>query len=725
MNGIIYKGAHATKSRLSFSKVKKYVLILLAVLLIAGIFPVYSLVAFADDPLGPDDSLDQTDPTEDSYVVTIKTGIGSNDSDRVYADVPAGTLLGEIAGFSSASPAAKSPGWKFAGWDAPMNLAMEINDDVTIEALWEPVVHAEIIQPDKKEMHYYFEDLKVVITHSGTGKNMVFHYVAYLNGTQVDKGDADVQDPGTGLNKLTVHTIDYTITISLYIQGNEFDGIGSSSDTKPSYSVAFVPGLYGDFAPTTYSGLLDGSNMPAAPEPIAQSGWKFSGWKNVTTGEIVAPDEALPSYVTGDVTYEAQWVENVFVVTFDILNGTWADGTSATITATFASGGIFPDAPEGMIPLAAYSNCTGAWNVALAEWPAAVAEDATYTFSYDVINTYTVSFTPGTQGAFEPVLFADIEHGSPTPAAPAITGNAGYAFTGWSPAFAGTVTNNAIYVAQWVVVPPTTAGYIVNHRNASTDELLVIETQTGTIGTTATAEPQTIENFTYDADFAGTLLSGAIEADGSLVLTLYYTPVVTIPLDETPPAPPVVPPTTPPFETLTTPPPVDLVDTDTLTTPPPVELVDYSTPTTQHPAELVDYNIATTNFTEWALANLILAVLGIFAAIVMLIAFISRRKQEEITEDDYLLAENDYIRAEQKLRKRMVWCTASVIVGVIAIVFFILTEDITAPMTLVDSWTIWQVAVFAIQIAFTVLALNGKKEDVETYIDTVSFSELY
>ncbi|MCL2757398.1 MAG: hypothetical protein FWD43_04900 [Coriobacteriia bacterium] len=252
----------------------------------------------------------------------------------------------------------------------------------------------------------------------------------------------------------------------------------------------------------------------------------------------------------------------------------------------------------------------------------------------------------------------------------------------WTVTVGGFASDNYIIIFQpgsvTVAAPttppaPTTAGYTVNHRNAATGELIATENFTGTIGATAVAVPQTIANLTYASGYAGTVLSGIIVADGSLVLTLYYTPVVTIPPDDTP------------------------------TGPPPTEIPGDLTPTT--------------NFTAWALINLILAVVGILAAVVMLIAFFSKRKQEETTHDDYE-------QTEQKRRKRMTWRIVNVIAGVIAVVLFFLTEDITAPMTLVDNWTIWQAVVFVAQIAFTVLALYKKKEDVQIETGTVNFVEL-
>ncbi|MBV1757007.1 MAG: InlB B-repeat-containing protein, partial [Dethiosulfatibacter sp.] len=62
---------------------------------------------------------------------------------------------------------------------------------------------------------------------------------------------------------------------------------------------------------------------------------------------------------------------------------------------------------------------------------------------------YTVTFAPGSQGTFTPVLRENLEYGEPTPTPPATPGQSGYTFTGWDPAVAQTVTGDATYTAQW------------------------------------------------------------------------------------------------------------------------------------------------------------------------------------------------------------------------------------------------------------------------------------
>jgi hypothetical protein len=51
------------------------------------------------------------------------------------------------------------------------------------------------------------------------------------------------------------------------------------------------------------------------------------------------------------------------------------------------------------------------------------------------------------------------------------------------------------------------------------------------------------------------------------------------------------------------------------------------------------------------------------------------------------------------------------VAAVIAIIIFILTEDMTQPMQLVDLWTIVHVIIFIAQIVLTIFATYRKSDD--------------
>ena len=84
--------------------------------------------------------------------------------------------------------------------------------------------------------------------------------------------------------------------------------------------------------------------------------------------------------------------------------------------------------------------------------------------------------------------------------------------------------NNILY-AQWK--PRTDVRYTVEHykQNLAGDGYELAETEaslTGTTGQTATAQPKSYDGFTLNEGAEGTVASGVIAGDGTLVLKLYY-----------------------------------------------------------------------------------------------------------------------------------------------------------------------------------------------------------
>jgi uncharacterized repeat protein (TIGR02543 family) len=67
-------------------------------------------------------------------------------------------------------------------------------------------------------------------------------------------------------------------------------------------------------------------------------------------------------------------------------------------------------------------------------------------------------------------------------------------------------------------------GYTVNHVDELSGVVLYIENLTDTTGVTVIAVNRTIAGYTFNASAVGNVLSGAVLGDGSLVLTVCYTP---------------------------------------------------------------------------------------------------------------------------------------------------------------------------------------------------------
>ena len=110
----------------------------------------------------------------------------------------------------------------------------------------------------------------------------------------------------------------------------------------------------------------------------------------------------------------------------------------------------------------------------------------------------------------------------------------GHEFTGWNTAAGGTGTAyeagntitienaNVILYAQW---RSTAATYTVEHYQEALDgtyKLYETERDTGNVGETATATPKDYTGFHYNEEAEGSVPSGPITEDSSLVLKLYY-----------------------------------------------------------------------------------------------------------------------------------------------------------------------------------------------------------
>ena len=101
----------------------------------------------------------------------------------------------------------------------------------------------------------------------------------------------------------------------------------------------------------------------------------------------------------------------------------------------------------------------------------------------------------------------------------------------------------------------------------------------------------------------------------------------------------------------------------------------------------------------WALINLICVILSALFALISL--FIKRKKYED--ED---------LQKKEK-RKKLILKIIGVILFICGIVLFILTEDMTATMTLIDKWTLLNVLLFINNLLAFFILIDSKKEDEE------------
>jgi hypothetical protein len=118
--------------------------------------------------------------------------------------------------------------------------------------------------------------------------------------------------------------------------------------------------------------------------------------------------------------------------------------------------------------------------------------------------------------------------------------------------------------------------------------------------------------------------------------------------------------------------------------------------------------------TAWALLNLIATILTGGLSLGMLIKAFGKKKEEDDEEEgekaERSLPEGEEGEDETKIKRHKLMKIASVVPAIAAVVTFILTEDMSADMALVDRWTILMAAYLVVN---GILAIFSRKKKVE------------
>ncbi len=118
---------------------------------------------------------------------------------------------------------------------------------------------------------------------------------------------------------------------------------------------------------------------------------------------------------------------------------------------------------------------------------------------------------------------------------------------------------------------------------------------------------------------------------------------------------------------------------------------------------------------SWALLNLLLTVATALGSAALLIGYFVRKKnEEEQASEREETRNNEEDETPARLKRKGLARLLSIPVGVVSIIVFILTEDMTLPMTLMDEWTLLMFLIFAVQMVLTILSRKKfVKEDDE------------
>ncbi len=115
---------------------------------------------------------------------------------------------------------------------------------------------------------------------------------------------------------------------------------------------------------------------------------------------------------------------------------------------------------------------------------------------------------------------------------------------------------------------------------------------------------------------------------------------------------------------------------------------------------------------SWALLNLLLTVATALGSAALLIGYFVRKKNTEENNNIGAHAQTEE-ESPTHLKRKGLARLLSIPVGVIAIIVFIFTEDMTLPMTLMDEWTLLMFLIFVVQMVLTIFSRKKfvKEED--------------
>ena len=114
----------------------------------------------------------------------------------------------------------------------------------------------------------------------------------------------------------------------------------------------------------------------------------------------------------------------------------------------------------------------------------------------------------------------------------------------------------------------------------------------------------------------------------------------------------------------------------------------------------------------WALINLICAILTVLFGLLLLIS--KRHKSEDDDEDDDETKQqtnNDDEEKEQEKKRGLFTRVLAVLIAIVSVVFFLVTEDLSLPWTWTDQWTIWMVVIGFVQIVVFFVGRKWKNVD--------------
>ena len=435
--------------------------------------------------------------TRNTYTVTYVDGVnGTAFADQVNSNVPYEATTPAFNG----TPA--RTGYDFAGWNP--EVADKVTADVTYTATWTPRNDTEY-----KVEYYYEENGAYPETATSTSTPRTGTTGATATVTDADKAPEE----GYIFDEAAANVLSGTIAADGSLRLKVY--------FKQQFTVTYTDGVANEevFADQTTGSLNYGTATPAFNGTPSRTGYDFAGWSPAVAGTV-----------TANATYTATWRarnDTAYKVEFYYEeNGTYPETATSTSNRTGTTGETVSVTDTDKAPEEGYVFDEAAQNVL----SGTVLANGGLVLKLYFKAQYTVTYT---DGVADEVVFADqitrnIDYGTATPAFNGTPSRTGYDFAGWSPAVAGTVTANATYTATWT--PRSDTPYKVEYYYQVNGVYPETATSTseerhGVTGATATvtdADKTPDEGYAFDSENEKNVLTGAIAADGSLRLKVYF-----------------------------------------------------------------------------------------------------------------------------------------------------------------------------------------------------------
>jgi uncharacterized Tic20 family protein len=119
----------------------------------------------------------------------------------------------------------------------------------------------------------------------------------------------------------------------------------------------------------------------------------------------------------------------------------------------------------------------------------------------------------------------------------------------------------------------------------------------------------------------------------------------------------------------------------------------------------------------WALLNLIMSVIGVLLAAVATVTMLRKRRVRQDRFEDSERSEEEQANSRVTM-SALIWTMVTIVMSVLGILVFIVTENMTYPMQLTDDWTILNfIILMVVLVAFIVT--RRRTENEEDYLDDI------